>query len=183
MDQTTRNRLDNILSDDRDLQNQAYMALIAATDQPVPWSYEAWDETAANLTHKNNRVRAIAGQLLCNLAKSDPDRRILDDFPALLNVTRDARFVTARHTLQNIWKAGLAGPQQQEMLLSGLEGRYYECIDEKNCTLIRYDIIQDLRDLYDVVGDETIKNKALELIAAEDDQKYRKKYGAVWKGV
>ena len=183
MDQTTRNQLNNILSPDRDLQNQAYMALITATDQPVDWSYEAWDEIVANLTHKNNRVRAIAGQLLCNLAKSDPDMRILADFPALLNVTRDPRFVTARHTLQNIWKVGLAGPQQQEILLAGLEGRYYECSAEKNCTLIRYDIIQGLRDLYDVVGDDALKNKALKLIAAEDDEKYRKKYAGVWRGV
>lgn len=67
-------------------------------------------------------------------------------------------------------------------MVEGLEGRYNECITEKNCTLIRYDIIQDLRNLYDVVNDEAIKAKALELIETEDDLKYRKKYASVWKG-
>jgi hypothetical protein len=181
MDSTTRTHMDNILSDDRQLQNDAFMFLIAATDQPVPWAYEAWDEIVANLSHKNNRVRAISAQLLCNLAKSDPQNRILDDFPALLNVTRDPRFVTARHTLQNIWKVGLAGPQQQALLLSGLEERYHECVSEKQCTLIRFDIIQDFKNLYDAAGDEAIKQKAEELIAQEEDAKYRKKYAAVWR--
>jgi hypothetical protein len=62
-----------------------------------------------------------------------------------------------------------------------LEKRFHECISEKNCTLIRYDIIVDLRQLYDAVGDEPVKAKALELIEAEADLKYRKKYAGVWK--
>ena len=52
---------------------------------------------------------------------------------------------------------------------------------EKNCTLIRYDIIQGLKNLYNEVKDETIKEKALELIETEEDLKYRKKYASVWK--
>jgi hypothetical protein len=47
--------------------------------------------------------------------------------------------------------------------------------------LIRYDIIQDLRNLYDEVKDEGIKAKALELIATEADLKYRKKYASLWR--
>ena len=94
---------------------------------------------------------------------------MLKDFAALLNVTRDERFVTARHTLQSLWKVGAAGKQQEQMLLKGLETRYHECIAEKNCTLIRFDIIQSLRDLYDANGDEQVRVKALELIEAEED--------------
>ncbi|MBN1581808.1 MAG: hypothetical protein JXA89_13975 [Anaerolineae bacterium] len=81
-----------------------------------------------NLTHKNNRVRSVAAQILCNLAKSDPENRMLADF-ALFAVTRDERFVTARHALQALWKVGLAG--QQALLLAGFEGRFRECISEK----------------------------------------------------
>jgi len=47
--------------------------------------------------------------------------------------------------------------------------------------LIRYDIIQGLRNLYNEVHDESIKQKALELIETEEDLKYRKKYASVWK--
>jgi hypothetical protein len=47
--------------------------------------------------------------------------------------------------------------------------------------LIRYDIIQGLRNLYDEVKDEKIKQTALELIETEEDLKYRRKYASVWK--
>jgi hypothetical protein len=49
----------------------------------------------ADLGDVDNHVRAIAARLLCNLAKTDPERRITGDFPALLEVTWDSRFVTA----------------------------------------------------------------------------------------
>ena len=65
--------------------------------------------------------------------------------------------------------------------MAGLEQRFHECVTEKNCTLIRYDIMQSMRNVYDVVKDESIRAKALALIETEADPKYRKKYAAVWK--
>ena len=135
------------------------------------------------LSDKDNHVRAIASQILANLAKSDPEKRMLKDFDALLAVTKDERFVTARHCMQSIWRVGAAGKEQQKRLVDGLERRFRECINEKNCTLIRYDIIQGLRNLYNEVNDEQIKEKALELIETEQDLKYRKKYASLWRGV
>lgn len=89
--------LDDIRSADKGLQNRAYEAIMESTNSPVGWAYEVWDDVVSDLRHKDNRVRSIAAQLLCNLTKSDPEQRILVDFPQLLNVTRDDRFVTARH--------------------------------------------------------------------------------------
>ena len=48
--------------------------------------------------------------------------------------------------------------------------------------MIRYDIIQGLKNLYDVVKDETIRDQALKLIDTEQDLKYRKKYRRLWRG-
>jgi hypothetical protein len=181
MDDATRTNLDNIRSADKQVQNDAFFAVITATDKPVDWAYVVWDDMVADLRHKDNHRRAIAAQILCNLAKSDSESRMLRDFGALLAVTKDERFVTARHCMQNIWKGGAAGKNQQKLLVDGLEGRFNECITEKNCTLIRYDITQSLRNLYDVVKDEKIREKALALIETEQDLKYRKKYAGVWK--
>ncbi len=181
MDETTQLHVNNIWSKDKDLQNAAYTYLMAATEIPVDWAYEAWDDLVAGLSDKDNRVRAITSQLLCNLAQSDPEKRMLTDFDKLLLVTKDERFVTARHCLQSLWKVGLAGSEQREMMVAGLDGRYHECITEKNCTLIRYDIIQDLKNLYAAVPDDAIKEKALALIEMEADLKYRKKYATVWR--
>ncbi len=181
MDATIRTALDNLRSTDKDAQNRAFTALIEATDTPVDWAYEVWDDLIAALRDKDNHVRAIAAQVLSNLAKSDPDRRMLRDFDALLAVTKDERFVTARHCLQSLWKVGIAGATQRQKYVDGLAGRFAECAAEKNCTLIRYDICQSLRNIYDAVQDEAVKDKALALIASENDLKYRRKYLALWR--
>jgi hypothetical protein len=181
MNKATQTNLANLWSSDRELQNKAFTAILKATDKPVDWAYEAWDEIVANLSHKDNHNRAIAAQVLCNLAKSDPKGHILKDFDVLLAVTRDERFVTARHCLQALWKVGAAGKKQQKQLVDGLAGRFAECATEKNCTLIRYDISQSLRNLYDAVKDESVRERALELIETEPDLKYRKKYAGLWQ--
>ena len=181
MNKTVRAHLDNIRSRDGSLQNEAYHFLMEATEKPVDWAYEAWDELVEGLSHKDNHVRAISSQVLANLAKSDPKGRMFKDFDKLLAVTKDVKFVTSRHCLQSIWKVGLAGKNAQQLVVEGLEQRYHECVSEKNCTLIRFDIIQDLRNLYDATTSSEIKEKALELIELETDLKYKKKYASVWK--
>jgi hypothetical protein len=181
MDNITRTSLDNLQSEDREQQYRAFLDILERTEKPVDWTYEVWDEMVQRLSHKDNHQRAISAQILCNLARSDPQSRMLKDFDALLAVTRDARFVTARHCLQSIWKVGAAGKQQQQILVGALASRFKECITEKNCTLIRYDIIQGFRNLYDEIKDETVREKALELIETEEDIKYRKKYASLWK--
>ena len=181
MDKLTRTHLENIHSKDRELQNKAFFYILNVTEKPVDWAYEVWDEMVAGLTHTDNHVRAITAQILCNLAKSDPKERIIKDFSKLLAVTKDERFVTARHCLQSLWKVGVAGKEQKKIYLDGLERRFEECITEKNCTLIRYDILQSMRNVYDAVKDEKIRKKALELIETEEDLKYRQKYATLWR--
>jgi hypothetical protein len=181
LNKTLQTNLNNLWSEDRQLQNEAFTYVVELTARPVDWAYEVWDELVENLSHQDNHNRAIAAQVLCNLAKSDPQNRMLKDFNALLAVTRDERFVTARHCLQALWKVGAAGKKQQELLVDGLERRFDECIAEKNCTLIRYDIIQSLRNLHDAVQDEGVRAKALEWIGREEDLKYRKKYAGLWR--
>jgi hypothetical protein len=180
MNQQTKTHVDNLRSEDRKAQNKAFSYILKETEKPVDWAYDVWAYLVRDLRHKDNHVRAIAAQILANLAKSDPENRMKKDFPALLAVTKDERFVTARHTLQSIWKVGIE-PKMQKIVVDGLVYRFQECASEKNCTLIRYDIIQDLRNLYDELKDETIKKKALALIETEEDAKYKKKYTGVWK--
>jgi hypothetical protein len=181
MNAKTCSHFASILSADRKEQGDAYSHLIEVTGEPVDWAYEVWDGLLEALGHKDNRVRSIAAQLLCNLAKSDPRGRILQDFRRLLAGTKDPQFVTARHTLQALWGIGLVGEKQQAKVVSGLSGRFRECAAEKNGTLIRYDILQGLRRLYDAVKDEGIRKRALALIATEEDPKYRRKYATLWR--
>ena len=105
MDKSIRTQIDNIRSEDADAQNRVFTYIINLTDKPVDWAYEVWDEMIDGLTHKDNHVRAISAQVLSNLAKSDPKNRMLKDLDKLLEVTKDERFVTARHCLQSFGKS------------------------------------------------------------------------------
>ncbi len=182
MDATLRTHYDNLLSSaDKEARFAAYDAIFAAVEQPVDWAYEVWDEMLVRLTHKDNHQRSVAAQLLCYLAQSDPEKRILSDFSRVMAVTKDVKFVTARHCMQSIWRVGLARPEQRKLAAEGLTTRFAESAGEKNGTLIRFDIAQGMRHLYDATGDDSIRERALELIATEEDEKYRKKYLTVWK--
>src|SRR6476660_2906327 len=135
-----RARMDDLKSKAKDSHDQAFLSLTEMTKEPVDWAYEVWDELLLVIVEGDNRQRSIAGQLLCNLAKSDPKERILKDSAALLALTKDERFVTARHCLLSLWKVAVVGARQRKAVVDGLARRFKECTAEKNCTLIRYDI-------------------------------------------
>ncbi len=181
MDSIIKTYFENTRSQDKDFQYEAYHHIIAATKDKVNWAYDVWDQLKADLIDSDNHKRSRAAQFLCHLAISDPDERMLEDFPAVWEVTKDKKFVTARHSLQSIWRVGLAGTEQKMMVLQSLIERFINGVHEKNYTLIRFDIIQGLRNLYDEIKDEEIKQIALELIEKEEDPKYKKKYASVWK--
>jgi hypothetical protein len=176
-----RQLLDDLRSSSQDRQSQAFQGLLKASDNPVVWAYEVWDGLLQTLLDGDNRQRSIAAQVLSNLAKSDPKKRMIKDLPALLKVTKDERFVTARHCLQSLWKVGVVGQPQRTALLKALAVRFQECAAEKNCTLIRSDIQVVLRRVYDVVNDEDIRSTAERLMTMEEDPKYRKKYATTWR--
>ncbi len=149
--------LAELKSQDPAQQDSAFQSLLGATHSPVDWAYDVWDELVTLLKTGDNRQRAIAAQVLCNLAKSDPRERMLKDLAVLIATTKDERFVTA------------------------LKKRFQECAAEKNCTLIRYDILECLRRVYDTVADDTLRSTALALIETEPDAKYKKKYLTLWR--
>ena len=64
MDNTTQTNLQNLWSEDRDLQNTAFSLVMQATDKPVDWAYEVWDDAVRNLRHKDNHNRAIGALVL-----------------------------------------------------------------------------------------------------------------------
>jgi hypothetical protein len=173
--------MDDLRTPDKERQNAAFAALEAATQAEVAWAYAVWNELLRLLRGGDNRQRAIAAQVLCNLAKSDPEGRMERDAAALLAVTKDERYVTARHCLQNLWKVALAGERQRVVVIAGLTQRFHECETEKNGTLTRYDIQVVLRRIYDAAPDPALRVASLALIDQEADPKYRKKYAAIWR--
>lgn len=181
MNDLVKSYFDNLEAADKTLQFEAFNNIMAATTEEVDWAYEVWDQLKSWLTDKDNHRRSRGAQFLASLAISDPEKRIIEDFPVLWEVTKDPKFVTARHSLQAIWRVGLAGEEQKDLVTQHFVDRFHNGANEKNYTLIRFDMIQGLRHLFDALKDETIKETALALIETEEDPKYRKKYLTVWK--
>jgi hypothetical protein len=181
MNPTIQRYFSDLESADKQAQYEAYQYLIEVTCTEVDWAYEVWDQLKDDLTDKDAHKRSRAAQFLSHLAISDPEKRLIDDFPKVWAVTKDPKFVTARHSLQSIWRIALAGPEQKELVMTHLVDRFKNCLDEKNYTLIRFDIQQNFRHLFDQLGDEEVKQLAMELIELEEEAKYQKKYKTVWK--
>ena len=172
--------ISELWSADAERQGVAYQEMLTLTVEPVDWADSVMTEVFLQLSDTNNRNRSIAAQLLCRLAKSDGSKRILGDFPKLFSVVKDERFVTARHALQSMWMVACVGGPYRKKVLESLNKWYFECVSHKNCTLIRYDIIESLRKIYDEVKDEKIPALAESLIEQELDSKYQKKYRTLW---
>ncbi len=168
-------------SSDRDAAYQAFVDLMALAQEPVGWAYEVWDQTVSDLSHKDGHRRAFAAQLLARLAISDPENRMRHDFAALAAVMKDEKTVTARHTLQSIWRVGLAGKEHRTLVLDALAKRFRECPPEKNASLVRTDVIAALGHLFQAVEEPSIEARAAKLMASEKDEKARKKQRASWK--
>ncbi|WPP52117.1 hypothetical protein [Catalinimonas niigatensis] len=183
METTTKKHLNNLNNTDKVLRYVSFQHIMKLTDQPVDWAYEVWDGLLILLKEGDNHQRTMAVQLLSNLTKSDPQQRMLIDFERLMSVTKDEKFVTARHSLQALWKIGIVSETCRNKVIEALSKRFEECSTEKNGTLIRYDIIEVFRKMYDEVEDEKLRDTAVALIETEDDAKYRKKYSAIWKDI
>ncbi len=181
MDKDLKDCFDNLGSSDDKIRLNALQILLKITEDKVDWVYDAWDDLLEKLDDENSYQRSIAIMLLCNLAKSDTENRLIASLNLLLAHTHDDKFITSRQCIQSIWKAAAASKQNREIVLDHLEKRFRECTEEKHYNLIRQDIIQSIGLLYEEEKDGALLNRAHELVQEEKEEKYRKKYEAVLK--
>ncbi len=182
MEKNIQNYIINIGSTDDKVRYEALQAILGITEEKVGWVYEVWDGLLTKLDDENSYQRSIAIMVLCNLAKSDVENRLEESLDRLLAHTKDEKFITSRQCIQNIWKVGAANKGTRKKIIEHLEKRFRECADEAHYNLLRLDMIQAIRYLYDAEKDEALLAKAREMLVEEKEEKYRKKYEAVLKG-
>jgi hypothetical protein len=179
MDELTQNLYTNLGSTDDQVRMDAFTQLLSLTEKQVSWVYEVWDDLLERLDHPNSYQRSIAIKLLCNLVKSDAERKIDHSIGELLTHTKDEKFITSRQCIQNIWKVALVSPDLKKQIIDHFERRFRECIAEKHYNLLRTDIIQSIRNLYDYQSDAGLLKIGSSLIELEEEAKHRKKYEAI----
>lgn len=168
-------------SPDRDVAYRALQEIFAMANEPVDWAYEVWDALLEDLEAREGHKRAFAAQMLTRLAISDADDRMVEDFQKVAAVMRDEKTVTARHTLQSLWRIGLAGAAKRSMVVDALEERFHECAEEKGGRLVRTDVVTALARLAKATDDDSIEHRVDALIESEPDEKQRKKQAAAWR--
>lgn len=95
---------ENLLSQDKDLQYEAYNSILASTKEEVDWAYEVWEQLKLDLTHSDSHRGSRAVQFLSGLAKG---------------------------SLLSIWKISLAGTEQKEMVIKSLVDRFINYVHKK----------------------------------------------------
>jgi hypothetical protein len=179
MNKKVRESIDNLASTDDKIRLAALQTILRITDNQVDWVYDVWDDLIDKLDNENSYQRSIAILVLCNLAKSDSENRIEGALPRLLAHTKDEKFITSRQCIQNIWKVAAINHRAKNTILDHLEKQFATCAEEKHYNLIRQDIIQSIRLLYDHEEDERLLARAKKMTKNEKEEKYRKKYEAI----
>lgn len=179
MDSQTKQLFADLTSSEDQTRLRALKAVLDRTGKKVPWTYEVWDELVRRLDDPNSYQRSISIMVLCNLAKSDPEKKMSKIVDRILVHTKDEKFITSRQCIQSLWKIAAVNPACRGKILKHLEKRFGECANEKHYNLIRQDIIQALGRLSADAGLDEALELAHRLVETEQDGKYRKKYEAV----
>ena len=182
MDKDVKRYMEDLVSSDDKVRMNALDTVLKLTDKKVAWVYDIWDDLFEMLEHENSFHRSIAIKVICNLAKSDSEDRLSKSIDFLLAHTKDEKFITSRQCIQSVWKVAVASKRSRKKVLGLLEKRFRECPDEKHYNLIRTDIIQSIKFIYDTEKDDKLLTSAQTLITEEKDVKYRKKYEAILGG-
>jgi hypothetical protein len=179
MNKDAERLIEDLRSDNDSIRMNALKRVLELTESRVDWIYDVWDGLFEMLKDKNSFKRSIGIMVLCNLAKSDIEDRLSGSIDLILAHTHDEKFVTSRQCLQNIWKLALTCEDNFKRIISHLEMRFMECINEDHYNLLRQDIIQSMKAIYDSTSDKSVFKKARLLISEENETKYRKKYEAI----
>ena len=168
--------IDNLESKNDTIRLNALESILNISEEQVDWVYEVWDHLVGKLDDENSYQRTGAIRVLCNLVKSDSENRILSCLDRLLDHTRDDKFITSRICIQNIWKIAATNRQAGEIIIGHLEKQFEDCAQGKHYNLVRQDILQSMRQLFDHEKDDRILIIAREMVKQEKEEKYRKKY-------
>lgn len=169
-------RIDKLFTDleskDGKLRYEALQNLINISEDKVSWLYDKWFVLLDKLSSDNSYQRSIGIMLLANLAKSDDENRIGGILEKYFDFFDDEKFITSRQCIQNIWKIAICNKSNCSRILNELEKTYFENIHLKSHgNLIKEDVIFSLYNISKCISDNSILNKANELIDNESDTK------------
>ena len=138
----------------------SYNILSKASELKPELFYRYWNDFASLLNHKNSYHRDFGLTLIANLTKVDTENKFSSVFDDYFECLNDAKFMTARHCLQNTAKILANKSELKEDILNILLNIDKLCnFSEKQEALIKSDVIDVFDKFYGEIDNKEIINK------------------------
>lgn len=147
-------------------QAEALQALSRLAEEPVTWAAAAWPPLLEIASRRANENCAVAGRLLCLLAKDGQATPMLRDLDKVFGLVKDDRLAVARTVLREFWRVGLVSDDLRRAVVDRLQDWFHNCTTGKNSIQIRFDIIDGLAKLHRATGDPYVSQVTSTIVSA-----------------
>ena len=138
----------------------SYQILAKASELEPELFYKYWNDFASLLNHENSYHRDFGLTLIANLTKVDKENRFLSIFEAYFKCINDAKFMTARHCIQNTSKIMANKSELNEDILNILLNIDELCnFSQKQKALLKSNVIEVFDKFYGQINDKENVNK------------------------
>lgn len=138
----------------------SYNILSKASELNPELFYRYWNDFASLLNHKNSYHRDFGLTLTANLTKVDSENKFSSVFDDYFKCINDAKFMTARHSIQNTAKILANKNELKEDILDILLNVDELCdFSEKQKALLKSDVIDVFDKFYDEIDSKKMINK------------------------
>ncbi len=143
----------------------SYYIISYASEISPELFYKYWDDFATLLNHKNSYHRDFGLTLIANLTEVDKENRFLSIFDNYFKHLDDAKFMTARHCVQNTAKILANKEELRDNIINILLDVDKLCdFPQKQKSLLKSDVIEVFDGIYKEIKD---KDKIIEFVNAQ----------------
>lgn len=138
----------------------SYQILAKASELEPGLFYKYWNDFASLLNHENSYHRDFGLTLIANLTKVDEENKFLSIFEDYFKCINDAKFMTARHCIQNTSKIMANKSELNEDILNILLNIDELCnFSPKQKALLKSNVIEVFDKFYGQINDKENVNK------------------------
>lgn len=153
----------------------SYQILAKASELEPGLFYKYWSDFASLLNHENSYRRDFGLTLIANLTKVDEENRFLSISEDYFKCINDAKFMTARHCIQNTSKVLTNKSELNENIINILLNVDKLCnFSKKQKALLKSDVIEIFGKFYWQINDKKNVNKFVKVELDSISPKTRK---------
>lgn len=161
-DGSIRDEIINQMLNNKDIMvyYHSYYIISKASELRPELFYKYWDDFVSQLNHENSYHRDFGLSLISNLTKMDEENRFSSIFEDYFKHLDDAKFMTARHCVQNTAKILVNKSSLNDDIINILLDIDSWCsFSPKQKALLKSDVIEVFDGFYNGINDKKRVNK------------------------